>query len=64
MKMVFSEEYGANMTHEESQMSTRRLLNWGMGIPAIPWPPRTVHTVQTEIFVILSCRLLLCLEIV
>ena len=64
VKMAFSEGHGANMMHEESQMRTRRLLIWGMGVPAILWPPRIAHTVQSEILVILSCKLLVCLEIV
>lgn len=64
VKMVFSERRGANMIHEQSQIRTRRLLTWGMGVPAISWPLRTVHTVQREILIILFCKLLVRLEIV
>lgn len=63
MKMAFSEGHRANMKYEESQMMTRRFLTWRMRVSAILWLLRTVHTVQTEVFIILSCKLLVCLEI-
>ncbi|KAM6332455.1 LOW QUALITY PROTEIN: uncharacterized protein O3Q21_002773 [Podargus strigoides] len=49
---------------QQIRMRTRRLLTCGMRVPAILWPPRMVCTMQTEILIILSCKLLARLEIV